>query len=425
MSTEIATVAINDEHDAVYARQRARVIAELLGFDRMDQTRISTAVSEIARNAVQYGGGGQVALLLEDAGQSQLLAVRVRDQGPGIEALAAILEGSSVSRTGKGLGIAGTRRLMDHFSIESATGAGTTVVFAKAIPAAAPRVTVDMLRHLADMLAKTTADAPETEARLQNQELLRTLEELRLRDEELVRVNENLDTANKELEAFAYSVSHDLRAPLRHVSGFSELLVTRASDSLDEKSRHYLDVISESVRQMGVLIDDLLQFSRSGRTEMKITDVDMDEAVAEALEPLQAETDGRAIEWTIGALPRVVGDPVLLRQVWANLLGNAVKFTRRRAHAHIEVGARDGNGGHEDIFWVRDDGVGFDSKYAHKLFGVFERLHSAAEFEGTGVGLANVQRIVTRLGGRVWAEGEPDRGATFSFALPRPTKAPS
>ena len=230
-----------------------------------------------------------------------------------------------------------------------------------------------------------------------------------------------LDAANQELEAFAYSVSHDLRAPLRHISGFSALLSQRAGEGLDEKSRHYVDTISGSVREMGVLIDDLLQFSRSGRSEMHIGPVDMDAVLREALEPLQQETSGRRIEWSIGALPRVVGDHALLRQVWANLLGNAVKYTRRRAPAHVEVGARDGDEGgvDEDVFWVRDDGVGFDMKYEHKLFGVFQRLHDSSEFEGTGIGLANVQRIINRLGGRVWAEGEPDAGATFFFSLPR------
>jgi light-regulated signal transduction histidine kinase (bacteriophytochrome) len=176
---------------------------------------------------------------------------------------------------------------------------------------------------------------------------------------------------------------------------------------------------------MGVLIDDLLQFSRTGRTELKIEPVDMNATLAEALEPLRREADDRDIEWSIGPLPDVVADRALLRQVWANLLGNAVKYTRGRAPAHIEVVARDGDAANEDVFWVRDNGVGFDMQYAHKLFGVFQRLHSSAEFEGTGIGLANVQRIINRLGGRVWAEGEVDHGATFYFSLPRRKETPS
>jgi PAS domain S-box-containing protein len=234
-----------------------------------------------------------------------------------------------------------------------------------------------------------------------------------------------LDAANKELEAFAYSVSHDLRAPLRHISGFSSLLAERAGDSLDEKSRHCVDTISRSVREMGVLIDDLLEFSRTGRAELKIEPVDMDATLAEALEPLQRETADRDIEWTIGPLPVVVGDHALLRQVWANLLGNAVKYSRDQAPARIEVGAGEGDGANDDVFYVRDNGVGFDMQYAQKLFGVFQRLHSSAEFEGTGIGLANVQRIINRLGGRVWGEAELDKGAAFYFVLPRRKEKPS
>ena len=167
---------------------------------------------------------------------------------------------------------------------------------------------------------------------------------------------------------------------------------------------------------MGALIDDLLQFSRTGRAELRIEPVNMQETLSEALEPLRRETGDRAVEWTIGELPSVVADRALLRQVWANLVGNAVKYTRDRSPATIEIGAAGANG--DFVYFVRDNGVGFDMQYVHKLFGVFQRLHTEAEFEGTGIGLANVKRIVTRLGGAVWAEGEVDGGATFYFSLP-------
>ena len=233
-----------------------------------------------------------------------------------------------------------------------------------------------------------------------------------------------LEAANKELEAFAYSVSHDLRAPLRHISGFAAILAEDAGDALDEDGRECLDTISDSVREMGVLIDDLLQFSRVGRAPMQVADVDMDEVLAEALRPIREETEGRAIEWSVGPLPHVLGDHALLRQVWANLVENAVKYSRGRTPARIEIGAQNGDpGSRELVFFVRDNGVGFDMLYVDKLFRVFQRLHDPGEFEGTGIGLANVQRIVTRLGGRAWAEAELDKGATFRFALPRPKEA--
>jgi two-component system, chemotaxis family, sensor kinase Cph1 len=214
---------------------------------------------------------------------------------------------------------------------------------------------------------------------------------------------------------------------LRVPAGASHEEGARAlAQAREVQSTHYLDTITRSVGEMGVLIDDLLQFSRTGRVELQLDDVDMDALVCEVAERLRTETAGRIVDRRLGRLPSVVGDRTLLRQVWANLLGNAVKYTRGRAPAHIIVGARDGeiDGGDgsstpADVFFVRDDGVGFDMQYAHTLFGVFQRLHSSAESEGTGVGLANVQRIVTRLGGRVWAEGATGEGATFYFALPR------
>jgi signal transduction histidine kinase/PAS domain-containing protein len=224
--------------------------------------------------------------------------------------------------------------------------------------------------------------------------------------------------ANEELEAFSYSVSHDLRAPLRHLSGFVQLLKNKEAGELGEQSRHYLEVISEEAGRMGKLIDELLAFSRVGRTQMRHMPLSLDQVAKEAIAGLSPDTAGRNISWRISALPGVYGDPVLLRLVFENLISNAVKFTRTTASAKIEIGHTDGRD--EDIIFVRDNGVGFDMKYAGKLFGLFERLHHSDEFEGTGIGLANVQRIIQRHGGKVWAQGTPGRGATFSFSLPRP-----
>ena len=231
------------------------------------------------------------------------------------------------------------------------------------------------------------------------------------------RAEKKINELNEELEAFSYSVSHDLRAPLRHITGFVELLGERDLSALDDKSRHYLQVISESARKMGVLIDDLLSFSRMGRAEMMKTRVDLASLTREIIADLEQETRSREIIWDIAALPVVVGDAAMLRQVLVNLITNALKFTRQQPQAMIAIGSLDDHPD-ETLFYVRDNGVGFDMKYVDKLFGLFQRLHDPQEFEGTGVGLANVQRIILRHGGRIWAEGAADKGAVFWFSLP-------
>jgi PAS domain S-box-containing protein len=246
----------------------------------------------------------------------------------------------------------------------------------------------------------------------------RTEEEIRKLNEELAKRATELEAVNKELEAFAYSVSHDLRAPLRHMVGYTELLQKSASSMLDEKSYRYMMMILESAKRMGNLIDDLLAFSRIGRAETQMTLVGLEQLVKEALSEVRQGTDGRNIVWSIGALPNVYGDRSMLRLVLVNLISNAIKFTHTRQQAEIEIGYTDGKDD-EVVVFIRDNGVGFEMKYVNKLFGVFQRLHRAEEFEGTGIGLATVQRIIHRHGGRVWAQGVVDRGATFYFSVPK------
>ena len=226
-----------------------------------------------------------------------------------------------------------------------------------------------------------------------------------------------LEAVNKELEAFSYSVSHDLRMPLRHISGFGELLGQSNQSNLDDVGTRYLGVILNSARQMGTLIDDLLLFSRTGRAEMCRVRLGMDELVQEVVQQMGQDLQGRNIAWDIGPLPEVFGDRAMLKQVWVNLLSNAVKYSRHRERAIIKVASRKNERGDWE-FSVQDNGAGFDERYAGKLFGVFQRLHLAEEFEGTGIGLANVQRIILRHGGQVWAQGKVNAGATFYFSLP-------
>ncbi|HYE97371.1 MAG TPA: ATP-binding protein [Planctomycetota bacterium] len=239
--------------------------------------------------------------------------------------------------------------------------------------------------------------------------------ELVMRARELQEANRRFEEANHDLEAFTYSVSHDLRAPLRAVDGYARMLAEDYGARLDDEGRRLLGVVTQGARRMGALIDDLLEFSRVGRTSLKRARVDVETMARAALAEVLSQNPERTVEARVGPMPPCHADPALLRQVFVNLLSNAVKYTRTRSPAVVEVGALTGGG--TPVYFVRDNGVGFEQQYAPKLFGVFQRLHSADEFEGTGVGLALVRRVVERHGGRVWAEGRPDQGATFSFTI--------
>jgi PAS domain S-box-containing protein len=270
---------------------------------------------------------------------------------------------------------------------------------------------VDHLRPMVKACSSIIAAWRSEQQRQKAEKQLRQLTgQLKMRSAEL-------ETSNNELEAFAYSVSHDLRAPLRAIDGFSQLLVKDLGDKVPEKQRHYLQVVRDNAQQMGRLIDDLLRFSRTSRQSLLKQVVPTTDLVRQCLDELASEREGRRVEILVGELPDCLGDATLLKQVWLNLLSNALKFTRQRDPAHIEIGSLDREA--QTVFFVGDNGVGFDMQYADKLFGVFQRLHRPEDYEGTGIGLALVQRIVHRHGGRIWADARPNEGATFFFTLGR------
>jgi signal transduction histidine kinase len=327
--------------------------------------------------------------------------------------------------------LADARRAETALVAAAVAGAGLGLVGGVvAVVAFAAGVTrrIDLARANAERLAHGADLVPSDDADDEVGVLARSIGEaaalLCARDAELAQRMRELTSVNDELEAFTYSVSHDLRAPLRHITGFAELLDRSAGPKLDNDERRRLRVVVDAATRMGRLIDDLLAFSRVGRTSVARERVALDDLVREARRELAVDPQSARVDWRIQPLPVVEGDPALLRLVLINLIGNALKYSRERPDPRIEIGAN-GHAHGEAVVFVRDNGVGFDMQYAGRLFGVFQRLHGADRFEGTGIGLANVRRIVHRHGGRTWAEGEVDRGATFYVALPAAPGGPA
>ena len=295
---------------------------------------------------------------------------------------------------------------------------------------------IEALKQQARKLA-LSVEKSRIETLLESDKVIRKLNE-ELEQRVLERTGQ-LEASNKELESFSYSVSHELRAPLRAIDGFSRIVLEDYAATLPDEGKDYLKLVRDNVRQMGQLVDDLLAFSRLGRLGLTKQPVDPGKIVRQCLAEMQKERQGRQLEIVVGDLPSCQADPTLLKQVWTNLLSNALKYTRKREAGRIEIGCRTEPRsltgvqvkdrqdvlsvpelpGDETVYFIRDNGTGFDMKYAHKLFGVFQRLHRSTDYEGTGVGLAIVQRIIHRHGGRVWGEAQLNQGATFSFTLAR------
>jgi two-component system sensor kinase len=293
------------------------------------------------------------------------------------------------------------------FPVVHENGVVAVMLVAHLFCAGLPKETLDLYLAAAGLIGTTYS------RRISETAVLRAKEEL---EQRVVERTAQLTAANRELEAFSYSVSHDLRAPLRAIDGFSAILVEDYGARLDEEGRRLLGIVGENSRRMGQLINDILEFSRMGRRDMQSADIDMAQLVRSVSEELEADCNGREVRVSVADLPPARCDRAMMQLVFHNLLANALKFTRTRTVARIEVGGEVKEG--EILYHVRDNGVGFDMGYRDKLFGVFQRLHGMEEFEGTGIGLAIVRRIVERHGGRAWGEGRLDEGATFWFTLP-------
>ncbi len=446
MGVRITRIEIRYEQDIVYARQRTRLISELLGFDRNAQTRLCTAVSEIARNAYQYGGGGEVEFLMDVAATPQLFSVIVRDEGQGIKELETILEGHYASQTGMGIGITGTQRLMDTFQIETSPNKGTTISFGKKLPPNAPPVTAAVMRRIGDTLAATRAESsPLDEIRTQNAELLGALSQLRQREEELTRLNQELTETNAsmvtlnanlkknteqlqqsekmlrarnaELKDFAHTISHDLKAPLRGIAGYASELTRKHRDGLDERALFCVGQILSVTHNLDGLIEDLLRYSRLDADLPVPTVVNLRSLVETILQDRNLVINELHVHVSLDVPSATleIWERGLI-QVMTNLIDNAIKYSSKSATPRLVIRAE--QTGEAWQLSVSDNGIGFDMRYHDRIFGLFNRLVRVDEYEGTGAGLAIVKKVLDKQGGRIWAESAPGQGATFFVELP-------
>jgi signal transduction histidine kinase/CheY-like chemotaxis protein len=456
MSSPILRLEIRVEHDVVLARQRARQIAGLLGLEAQDQTRVATAVSEIARNAFQYAGGGTVEFLA-DNGKRPAFLVRVRDRGPGVKDLQTILDGRYHSTTGMGLGIVGVRRLMDHFRIDSAPGSGTVVEFAKALPKHAPPLTPQDLARVGEELARRSPESPFEEVRQQNQELLGALEELRLRQAELAEANAALGQLNRELEEtnrgvvalyaeldekadflrrasetksrFLSNMSHEFRTPLNAVTGLARLLLDRTDGELTSEQEKQVRLIHRASEDLTELVSDLLDLARveAGKVIVRPAEFDVGTlfgALRGMLRPLLAVNTSVALTFEDPAgLPTLNTDESKVSQILRNFISNALKFTER---GEVRVSAKPGPDDTVE-FAVADTGIGIAPEYHERIFEEFAQVESARQkyVKGTGLGLPLVRKLVGLLGGRLHLVSEPGVGSTFSAVIPRTYRGPA
>jgi signal transduction histidine kinase/FixJ family two-component response regulator len=443
MSKAILTVAIRYEQDVVVARQRARQIAGLLGFDGQDQTRIATAVSEIARNAFRYAAGGKVEFCLEGETAPQLLQMRVSDQGPGIPDLAHVLSGRYQSTTGMGLGILGAHRLMDRVDIQSTSSTGTDVLLQKILPARAPFITAPRLAQIVHHLTRQPPVGPLDELQQQNQELLSALTELRERQDDLLRLNRELEDTNRGVVAlyaeldekadhlrrademksrFLSNMSHEFRTPLNSIRGLSRLLLERLDGELTQEQEKQVEMIDKSAGDLTTLVDDLLDLAKieAGKIDVRPVEFSMANlfsALRGMLRPLLVGEDVKLVFEEPDSCPPLFTDEGKVSQILRNFISNALKFTER---GEVRVRAFCSDDGDRVTFTVADTGIGIVEADQARIFEEFTQVANPLQgrVKGTGLGLPLCRRLARLLGGEVFVHSEPRLGSTFTATLP-------
>jgi len=443
MNGRTLSLGLRYEHDVVLARQRARRIAELLGFERQDQTRIATAVSEIARNAFTYAGGGRVEFAVEGTAAPQIFAVTVADDGPGIADLPAILGGAYRSETGMGLGIVGARRLMDQFDVVSAPGGGTRVVLRKLLPRRAPVVGAAELARIGEELARQRPHDLAAEIQQQNQELLRALEELGRRQEELVALNRELEDTNRGVVAlyaeldekadhlrraddlksrFLSNMSHEFRTPVNSIQALARMLLDRSDGDLTVEQERQVNFIRKAAEALGELVNDLLDLAKveAGKTVVRPVEFEVGHlfgALRGMLRPLLVNESVNLVFEEPDGIPPVYNDEAKISQILRNFISNALKFTER---GEVRVSATLLPGRDTVAFRVADTGIGIAAEDLERIFQEFSQVEHPLQrrVRGTGLGLPLCRRLAALLGGEVRVESTPGVGSTFTAALP-------
>lgn len=442
--TPLLSLELRYEHDVVAARQRTRQITDLLGFDAQDQTRLATAASEIARNAFQYAGGGRVEFAADLRAPRPLFEIRVRDQGPGIADVGAILDGRYRSQTGMGVGLAGTRRLMDTFTLDSTPGIGTTVTFGKYLPKRRLGEPEPSLSAIAGELARQAPQNPFEEIQLQNQELLRALEAVEAREAELAQVNRELSETNRGVVAlyaeldqkaeflqkaseqksrFLSNMSHEFRTPLGSIINLAQLLESRLDGDLTKEQEKQIGFIRQSAEGLLTLVNDLLDIAKieAGRVAVRadaFTVADLFGALRGMFRPLLAQKPAVSLIFEEPAnVPALHSDEGKVAQILRNFIANAVKFTER---GEIRVSAAPAQSGDAVVFSVTDEGIGIAPEDQARIFEEFAQVDGDLQraVKGTGLGLPLSRKLAELLGGRVFVVSAPGHGATFSAVIP-------